>query len=100
MPRIRNLKITPDPVPLSAEQFKFEYTDMSGKFHQYMVRMRIPDKKAFHDYAFALLKAQKKNWIDWQILKNINVKVNSEGEDSVQEELPLRVASRYLTQII
>ena len=100
MPRIRNLKINPDPVPLSAEQFKFEYTDLSGKSRQYTVRMRSSDKRSFHDYVFALLKAQKKNWIDWPALKKFNVIIESEGKDSVQEELPLKVAKRYLAQIV
>jgi len=93
MPRITNLKFNLDPVPVTATEFEFSFTDHAGKKRSYKIKLKDNDKKALASAVFALLRARDKHWIDWPSLKKLNV---DWGSEAVQEEMVLKVARRHL----
>ena len=102
MPRISDLRFYPDPVPLqeapgrSTSEFEFSYVEEpSGKKRRYRVRRRGEDKESFASYVFALLKARRKNWIDWPSMGAI--KVDVENTEKAKSAMARRIVEGYLT---
>jgi hypothetical protein len=101
MATVKNFWVEPKDPPVTAREISFGYTDDRGKKIRYKVEVKNGDLKSFHIFVFQLMKCQKKNILPWTCvgkLKN-TVKITDLDADSIQEELPLKVASRYLSSL-
>lgn len=90
----------PDATKLA--EFEFGYTEQNGAERKYKIEIKDNDKKSFNIFAWHIYDSKKSSSLPWVRvgpLKN-KVKITNLNAEAIQEELPLRVARRFLAVII
>jgi hypothetical protein len=101
MATVKDFWIEPKDLPVTIKEVTFGYTDNRGKKVRYKVEMKNNDRQAFHTFIFGLIKSKKKNLLPWPLVNKLknSVKITDMDAEAVQEELPLKVASRFLNSL-
>ena len=95
---VKDFWIEPANPPLSIKEITFGYTN-KGKEYEYKAQIKDKDIESFHKFIFALLASKKKSILPWIPAKNVKDKVTiiNKKDESVQLELPLKVATNFIT---
>jgi hypothetical protein len=98
---VRDFQTVPKDIPVNAKEFSFNYEDQDYKEHDYDVKVKGTDLMSFHEFVTIILDCKKKKILPWPAVAKIKNKVTiiNALADSVQMELPLKVAHNFLKSI-
>jgi hypothetical protein len=97
--KVKDFWIKPPDPPISVKSIDFGYT--RDKKVQYRAEVLDNDNQSFHSFVFLILKSKKQNLLPWPLVKSLKdkVKITNLDDKARQEELPLKIASRYLISL-